>query len=81
LRFEISVIVSESLWLKKVFVVMRVLLYYSGLVLQTMGFATMLYVFMLFFGNTKMGQLLNLSFVGIIEFYVGNYLAKLSRRK
>jgi hypothetical protein len=45
-----------------------------------MGFATMLYVFMLFFGNTKMGQLLNLSFVGVIEFYIGNYLAKISRR-
>ena len=41
----------------------------------------MLYVFMLFFGNTRMGALLNLSLVGIVEFYVGNYLAKLSRIK
>lgn len=59
---------------------MRVLLYYSGLVLQAMGFATMIYVFILFFGNIKMGFLLNLSLVGIMEFYTGYYLANLSRR-
>lgn len=45
-----------------------------------MGFATMIYVFILFFGNIKMGFLLNLSLVGIIEFYIGYYLTGLSRR-
>ncbi|MBI3600668.1 MAG: hypothetical protein HY097_08515 [Nitrospinae bacterium] len=59
---------------------MQVLFYYSGLVLQTMGFATMLYVFLLFFGNTRMGALLNLSLFGIVEFYTGYYLTRLSRR-
>ncbi|MEK6546331.1 MAG: hypothetical protein AAB257_07790 [Nitrospinota bacterium] len=58
----------------------RVILYYSGLVLQTMGFAMMLYVFMLFFGKAEMGSLLNLSFIGIVEFYIGYYLTRLSRR-
>lgn len=58
----------------------RVILYYSGLVLQTMGFAMMLYVFMLFFGKAAMGSLLNLSLIGIVEFYIGYYLTRLSRR-
>jgi len=60
--------------------VKRVILYYSGLVLQAMGFAMMLYVFMLFFGKTEMGSLLNLSLIGIVEFYIGYYLTGLSRR-
>jgi len=45
-----------------------------------MGFAMMLYVFMLFFGKTEMGSLLNLSLIGIVEFYIGYYLTGLSRR-
>jgi hypothetical protein len=60
---------------------MRVLFYYSGLVLQTMGFATMVYVFLLFFGRAGMSALLNLSLVGIVEFYIGYYLTDLSRTK
>jgi hypothetical protein len=60
---------------------MRVLFYYAGLVLQTMGFATMVYVFLLFFGRAGMSALLNLSLVGIVEFYIGYYLTDLSRTK
>lgn len=45
-----------------------------------MGFAMMLYVFMLFFGKAAMGSLLNLSLIGIVEFYIGYYLTRLSRR-
>jgi hypothetical protein len=60
---------------------MQVLFYYSGLILQTMGFATMMYVFLLFFGKTAMVSLLKLSLIGIAEFYIGYYLAALSRRE
>ena len=50
---------------------MKILLYYLGLVLELIGMATMIVVIILFFGETKMQFLLNMSILGVAEFYCG----------
>ena len=53
---------------------MKILLYYLGLVLELIGMATMMAVIILFFGETKMQFLLNMSILGVAEFYAGFWL-------
>ena len=55
---------------------MKTVVYYLGLVLQLIGMATMMAVIILFFGETKMRFLLNMSILGVAEFYCGYWLIR-----
>ena len=55
---------------------MKILLYYLGLVLELIGMATMIVVIILFFGEAKMQFLLNMSILGVAEFYGGFWLIR-----
>jgi len=60
---------------------MKTLVYYLGLVLQLIGMATMMAVIILFFGETKMQFLLNMSILGVAEFYCGYWLIRNSKKR
>jgi len=56
---------------------MKTLAYYFGLFLELIGMSTMIVVIILFFGETKMKLLLNMSILSVSEFYCGYLLLKI----
>jgi len=59
----------------------RKLFNYLGLTLELLGLATIMVVIILFFGKTKMEQLLNMSLTGVAEFYGGYWIMRASHGK
>ena len=57
---------------------MKKLFYYLGLTLELLGLATIMVVIILFFGKTQMEQLLNMSLLGVAEFYGGYWIMRAS---
>lgn len=60
---------------------MRGAFYILGRTLQIIGMGTVMIAFLSFFTQQNMGMMMKTTLIGVIEFYVGNYIVTITGEK
>jgi len=60
---------------------MKAVIYYLGKTFQIIGMGTVFIAFISFFWEPKMGEMFKITFVGIVEFYLGYFMVASSGEK